>query len=158
MGYDTYMDRIVFPLEANLYGRSVSTSPAAHRFLPGSKGGLYGWTQARCYPEVILVEGLFDYAVLWQAGFHNLTCSLGTQLNGRQLQQLCDAPRKVYLSFDSDHNGSGQRAAARLCQTLRERNLGACPVRLPEGHDPNRFFVQGGDAHQFQTLMGAARS
>ena len=51
-----------------------------HCFLPGTKGGLYGWEQARRYPEVILVEGLFDYAVLWQAGFRNLTCSLGTPI------------------------------------------------------------------------------
>ena len=44
------------------------------------------------YPAVILVEGLFDYAALWQAGFHNVTCSLGTHLNARQFHQLCDAP------------------------------------------------------------------
>ena len=37
------------------------------------------WEQVRQYPEVILVEGLFDYAVLWQAGFHNVTCSMGNQ-------------------------------------------------------------------------------
>ena len=37
------------------------------------------WDQVRRYPEVILVEGLFDYAALWQAGFHNVTCSMGTQ-------------------------------------------------------------------------------
>ena len=43
---------------------------APHLFLPGGKGGLYGWEQVRRCPEVILVEGLFDYAVLWQAGFH----------------------------------------------------------------------------------------
>ena len=61
-----------------------------HRFLPGAKGGLYAWEQARPYPEVILVEGLFDYAVLWQAGFHNVTCSLGTHLNAHQFRQLCD--------------------------------------------------------------------
>src|ERR1035437_1233875 len=30
-------------------------------------------------------------------------------------------------------------------------------VSLPEGHDPNSFFVQGGDAHQFQALLEAAR-
>ena len=94
-GYDTYSHRIVFPLEGNLYGRSISSSAPPHRFLPGSKGGLYSWEQARTYPEVILVEGLFDYAVLWQAGFHNVTCSLGTQLNARQLRQLCDGPRTV---------------------------------------------------------------
>jgi hypothetical protein len=60
---------------------------------------------------VILVEGLFDSAVLWQAGFHNVTCSLGTHLNVRQFRQLCDGPRTVYLAFDADPNGSGQQAA-----------------------------------------------
>jgi hypothetical protein len=29
-------------------------------------------------------------------------------------------------------------------------------VLLPEGHDPNSFFVQGGDAAQFQALLEAA--
>ena len=61
-----------------LWPQPVAAAPP-HRFLPGAKGGLYSWDQARLYPEVILVEGLFDYAVLWQAGFHNVTCSLGTQ-------------------------------------------------------------------------------
>ena len=46
-GYDAYMHRIVFPLEDNLYGRSISASAPPHRFLPGSKGGLYGWDQVR---------------------------------------------------------------------------------------------------------------
>jgi DNA primase len=81
VGYDAYIHRIVFPLEGNLYGRSISVSAPPHRFLPGAKGGLYSWEQVRRYPEVILVEGLFDCAVLWQSGFHNVTCSMGSHLN-----------------------------------------------------------------------------
>jgi DNA primase len=107
---------------------------------------------------VILVEGLFDYAVLWQAGFHNLTCSLGTHLNARQFRQLCDGPRTVYLSFDADSNSSGQQAAQCLSRSLRERGIPAHRIFLPEGHDPNSFFAQGGDARQFQSLLEAARS
>ena len=99
-GYDTYIHRIVFPLESNLYGRSLLASAPPHRFLPGAKGGLYSWEQVRRYPDVILVEGLFDYAVLWQAGFHNVTCSLGNHLNSYQFRQLCDGMRTVYLAFD----------------------------------------------------------
>jgi DNA primase len=157
VGYDTYVRRIVFPLDGNLYGRSLSASAPPHRFLPGAKGGLYSWTQAQSYPEVILVEGLFDYAALWEAGFRNVTCSLGTHLNARQFRQLCDGPRIVYLTFDADRNGSGQQAAQRLSQSLRERGISARLVSLPEDHDPNSFFVQGGDAHQFQSLLEAAR-
>src|SRR5258708_26521622 len=98
VGYDAYRRRIVFPLEGNLYGRSLSPSAPPHRFLPGSKGGLYSWEHPRLYPGVILVQGLFDYAVLWEAGFRNVTCALGTHLNARQFRQLCDAPRTVYLT------------------------------------------------------------
>jgi DNA primase len=157
VGYDSYVHRIVFPLEVNLYGRSISASAPPHRFLPGAKGGLYAWEQVRCYPEVILVEGLFDYAVLWQAGFHNVTCSMGNHLNAYQFRQLCDGRRTVYLTFDADANGSGQRAAQALSDQLREQGVAALRVSLPDGHDPNSFFVQGGEARQFQTLLESAQ-
>jgi DNA primase len=149
-GYDTYRRRVVFTLEGNLYGRSLSAAAPPHRFLPGAKGGLYSWDQARLYPEVILVEGLFDYAALWQAGFHNVTCSLGANLNARQFRQLCDGPRTVYLAFDADRNGSGQRAAQSLACRLTEQGVNVRTVALPDGHDPNSFFVRDGDACQFQ--------
>ena len=158
LGYDTYVHRIVVPLEGNLYGRSLSASAPPHRFLPGSKGGLYAWEEARRYPEVILVEGLFDYAVVWQAGFHNVTCAMGTHLNARQFQQLCDSPRTVYLSFDADANNSGQQASQQLAQRLEAHGIPARRIVLPGGHDPNSFFVQGGDARQFQSLLEAAQS
>jgi DNA primase len=156
-GYDTYRHRVVFPLEGNLYGRSLSASAPPHRFLPGAKGGLYSWDQARQYPEVILVEGLFDYAALWQAGFYNVTCSLGTNLNARQFRQLCDGPRTVYLAFDADRNGSGQRAAQSLVCRLTEEGVNVRTVVLPEGHDPNSFLVRDDDAHRFRSLLEAAQ-
>jgi DNA primase len=154
-GCDTYAHRIVFPLEGNLYGRSIGNA-APHRFLPGGKGGLYAWEQVRQCEEVILVEGLFDYAMLWQSGFHNVTCSLGTHLNARQFQQLCDGRRTVYLAFDTDVNRSGQSASQWLSRRLVAQGVSARRVQLPDAHDPNSFFVQGGDAQQFQRLMKEA--
>jgi DNA primase len=124
--------------------------------LSGAKGGLYLWEQIQQCPEVILVEGLFDYAVLWQAGFHNVTCSMGIHLNIRQYRQLCDRRRTVYLAFDADTNGSGQKAAQSLACQLREQGVNARRVSLPDGHDPNSFFVESGDVHQFQELLEAA--
>ena len=156
-GYDAYQHRIVFPLEGNLYGRSISATAPPHRFLPGGKGGLYAWEHVRRYPEVILVEGLFDYAVLWQAGFRNVTCAMGTQLNAYQFRQLCDGMRTIYLAFDADANGSGQHAMQALAYRLNKQGLTVCIVELPEGHDPNSFFVDGADARHFQALLEAAR-
>jgi len=160
-GHDAFYRRVVFPCcqggrVINLYARSIAAA-FAHRFLPGSKGGLYGWEQVQQCPEVILVEGLFDYAVLWQAGFRHVTCSLGTHLNTSQFQQLCDRPRTIYLTFDVDANGSGQQASQQLAHRLRARGISTRGVLLTDGHDPNSFFVQGGDARQFQSLLEAAQ-
>jgi DNA primase len=82
---------------------------------------------------------------------------MGTNVNARQLRQLCDDTRTVYLVFDADQNGSGQKAAQSLAYRLTEHGVGARSVSLPEGHDPNSFFAQGGDARQFQSLLEAAR-
>ena len=109
-------------------------------------------------PEVILVEGLFDYAVLWQAGFHNVTCAMGTQLNAHQFRQLCLGMRTIYLVFDADANGSGQRATQALAHRLREQRLKVYTVELPQGQDPNSLFANSADARQFQVLLEAARS
>ena len=161
-GFDAFYQRIVFPLRedehiVNLYGRSICAA-FAHRFLPGTKGGLYAWEKVRHRPEVILVEGLFDYAVLRQSGFDNVTCSLGTHLNMDQFFQLCEGPRTVYLTFDVDANQSGQQAAEQLAHRLVAKGISARRVLLPQGHDPNSFFTEGGDAIEFQSLVEAAQS
>jgi DNA primase len=159
-GTDALYQRIVFPLRqgeqiVNLYGRSIGAA-FAHRFLPGGKGGLYAWEKVRRCSEVILVEGLFDYAALRQAGFSNVTCSLGTHLNADQFRQLSDGPRTVYIAFDDDANQSGHQAAEQLAYRLAAHGVFARRVLLPAGHDPNSFFVGGGDAQQFQSLVEAA--
>lgn len=159
-GADALYQRVVFPLQqgqhvVNLYGRSIVTA-FAHRFLPGGKGGLYRWEQVQRCSEVILVEGLFDYAALRQAGFSNVTCSLGTHLNAQQFGQLCDGSRTVYIAFDDDANQSGRQAAEQLARRLAAYGISARRVLLPERHDPNSFFVGGGDKHQFQSLLEAA--
>jgi DNA primase catalytic core len=159
-GHDALYQRVTFPCYrdgriVNLYGRSTGGA-LAHRFLPGSKGDLFAWESVRQFPTVILVEGLFDLAVLWQAGFRHVTCALGTHLNPGQFRQLCDRPRTVYLTFDVDANGSGQQAAQGLAHRLRAQGITTRRVLLPPGHDPNSFFLQGGDARQFQSLLEAA--
>ena len=160
-GHDALYQRVVFPCcqdgrIVNLYGRSTGVA-FAHRLLPGSKGDLFAWESVRQFPTVILVEGLFDLAVLWQAGFRHVTCSLGTHLNTCQFRQLCDASRTVYLIFDVDANGGGQQASQGLAHRLRAQGIATRRVLLPDGHDPNSFFLQGGDARRFHSLLENAQ-
>lgn len=159
-GRDTFFRCLTFPLiEAqNLYGRSLGNGICRHRFLPGSKGGLYGWGQAIGSGRVIVVEGLLDLAALWQAGFPNALAALGSHLNQQQLLELCQpADRLTYICFDADRNGSGQRAAHCLSVQLRHAGVEALRVALPEGHDPASFFASGASVGDFQRCLERAR-
>ena len=161
-GFDAFYHRVVFPCcqdgrVVNLYGRSFGTA-FPHRFLPGSRGGLFAWGAVRQFPTVILVEGLFDLAVLWQAGFHNTTCSFGTHLTPTQLRQLSHPPgRRVFLAYDQDENQAGQRASQALARQLRLLGAVVFLVMLPNGEDPNSYFIHGASAADFARCLEGAQ-
>jgi DNA primase len=160
-GRDSFCRRVIFPCcqhgqIVNLYGRSIGTA-FPHRLLPRSKGGLFAWESVGQFFTVILVEGLFDLALLWQAGFRNTTCAIGTHLTARQLAQLCDQPgRQVYIVFDQDENQAGQQASRQLAQRLESLSVTARIVRLPAGHDPNSYFAAGATAADFAACLQQA--
>lgn len=60
------------------------------------------------------------------------------------------------FTFDADPNGSGPQAAHCLSQSLRDHGIPTRQVSLPDGEDPNSFFVRGGDARQFRALLESA--
>jgi DNA primase len=120
---------------------------------------LFAWSTVGNSPDVILVEGLFDLAVLWQAGFVNTTCAFGTHLTEAQISQLSDRrERKVFIAFDSDPNGAGQDGARSLAQRLDSVGLQVRIVDLPEGQDPNSYFVSGATPANFSHCLQMARS
>jgi DNA primase len=160
-GRDTFCRRVIFPCRqhghiVNLYGRSIGAA-FPHRLLPRSKGGLFGWESVRRFGTVILVEGLFDLAVLWQAGFRNTTCALGTHLTPCQFQQLTERPdRSIYIVFDQDENHAGQQASHQLARRLADAGVSARLVPLPPGHDPNSYWVAGATAADFTLCLQRA--
>jgi len=160
-GRDVFCRRVIFPSReraqiVNLYGRSIGTA-FPHRLLPRSKGGLFAWESVGSFSTVILVEGLFDLAVLWQAGFRNTTCAIGAQLTPAQLALFTDQPgRSVYIAFDQDDNQAGQKASHQLAQRLQAGGIRVHIVQLPHGHDPNSYFVAGASAADFTTRLQEA--
>jgi len=161
-GHDAFCRRVIFPCRqegqiVNLYGRSIGTA-FPHRLLPRSKGGLFAWESVSSFSHVILVEGLFDLAVLWQAGFRNTTCAIGTQLTPAQWAQLAKQPgRSLYIAFDQDENQAGQKASFQLALRLQDAGIRAYIVQLPHGHDPNSYFVAGATAADFTDCLGRAQ-
>ena len=159
-GKDAFYRRIVFPCfdgsrPVNLYGRSIGGA-ARHRFLSRPKAGLFAWSMVRNYPHVIVVEGLFDVAVLWQAGFVNTSCAFGVHLTDTQFSQLTDRlDRTVFIAFDSDL--AGQNAARALAQRIESCRVNVRIVDLPAGQDPNSYFVCGAASAEFASRLRNAR-
>src|SRR5258705_1149264 len=85
----------------------------------------------------VLVEGYFDFAQVYQAGFEGVVASCGTALTPQQAQQLRRFTNKVVLSFDPDTAGQG--AAAKSSEMLVAEGFAVNVAVLPAGDDPDTF-------------------
>ena len=84
-------------------------------------------------------------------------CALGAQLTPAQWAQLTEQPgRSVYIAFDQDDNQAGQKASHQLALRLENAGLPAHIVQLPDGLDPNSYFVAGARAADFTAQLQKA--
>ena len=91
---------------------------------------------------VVLVEGYFDFAQVFQAGYQSVVASCGTALTPQQAQQLRRFTSKVVLSFDPD--AAGQGATAKSCEMLVSEGFDVNVALLPPGEDPDTFVRRHG--------------
>ncbi len=101
----------------------------------------------------VLVEGYFDFAQVYQAGFQGVVASCGTALTPPQAQQLRRFTGKVVLSFDPD--AAGQGATAKSCEMLVAEGFDVNVATLPAGEDPDLFVRQHGAQKYRQRLSGS---
>ena len=90
----------------------------------------------------VLVEGYFDFAQVFQAGYQCVVASCGTALTPQQAQQLHRFTTKVVLSFDPD--AAGQGATAKSCEMLVTEGFDVNVAILPAGEDPDTFVRRHG--------------
>ena len=90
----------------------------------------------------VLVEGYFDFAQVYQAGFQAVVASCGTALTPYQAQQLRRFTAKVVLSFDPD--AAGQGATAKSCEMLVAEGFEVNVAILPAGEDPDTYVRKHG--------------
>ena len=110
------------------------------------------------FQSLILVEGLFDLAALWQAGFPQAVALLGSHPSPSQIAQLQQRRGlRVHLCLDADLNGTGQTASRSLSARLRRAGVEALRVELPIGYDPARLFAAGLSGQGFQRYLERAR-
>jgi DNA primase len=103
---------------------------------------------------VVLVEGYFDFAQVFQSDAAPVVASCGTALTPHQAQLLRRFTSKVVLSFDPD--AAGQTAAAKSCELLVKEGFEVNVLILDKGEDPDTFIrKQGGE--QYRTRLRHSR-
>lgn len=96
---------------------------------------------------VVMVEGYFDFAQVFQANAAPVVASCGTALTAQQAQLLRRFTSKVVLSYDPDAAGEG--AAAKSSELLVKEGFDVNVVALDRGEDPDTFVRRrGGEAYR----------
>lgn len=164
--YDRFRGRIMFPIidtrgiVIGFGGRTIEdiqpkylNSPDTVVFSKGSN--LYGLNTAKkyCRDRVILVEGYMDVISLYQYGINYAVASLGTSLTSNQSRLLKRYSNNIYICYDSDN--AGINAANRALDILKEENINARVLLLPEGKDPDDFIKENGSS-QFEKLFDSS--
>jgi len=131
-------------MDADQGGPKYLNSPETPIYSKGRT--LYGLnltkTQIRQVGFVVLVEGYFDFAQVFQTQAAPTVASCGTALTPQQAQLLRRFTSKIVLSFDPD--AAGQSAAVRSCELLVAEGFDVNVVVLDKGEDPDTFIRKKG--------------
>jgi DNA primase len=160
--YDRFRGRVTFAIR-NLRGELIGfggriidkgepkylNSPETPIFNKGQE--LYGAWEARQAirreDQVVVVEGYMDVVGLAQLGIENAVATLGTATTPDHVRKLIRLTHRIVFSFDGD--AAGRRAAWRAlqaCLPLLRDDLSVRFLFLPEGHDPDSYVRQFGQA------------
>jgi DNA primase len=96
----------------------------------------------RKFGFVVLVEGYFDFAQVFQSQAAPVVASCGTALTPQQAQLLRRFTSKVVLSYDPDTAGEG--AAAKSSDLLVSEGFDVNVLMLDRGEDPDTFIRRKG--------------
>jgi DNA primase len=112
---------------------------------------LYGlnWSKQgiRQLGYVVMVEGYFDFAQVFQTQAAPAVASSGTALTQAQALLLRRFTNRIVLSFDPD--AAGQGAAVRSCEMLVSEGFDVNVLALNPGEDPDTFIRRNGaDAYR----------
>lgn len=117
---------IVFPFEDGHYvARKYIDGMQGERYLNSAGDKVfYGLQQLDKRGDVIIVEGIYDYLALVEAGFRNIVATLSTNFKENQAYVL--RGRTVFILFDADYPGF--KGAAKAAEHLTA--IGANPIKL----------------------------
>jgi DNA primase len=150
-GHEHFNGSLVVPVlddagnVTEVYGRKITPNlrkgTPKHLYLPGPHIGVWNREGLNGQQEVILCEALIDALAFWHAGFHNVTCSYGTEgFTDDHLAAFQEAGiQRVLIAYDRD--AAGNAAAAKLAKQLQAEGLACYRSHFPKGMDANEYAL-----------------
>lgn len=118
---------------------------------------LFGLNHARQHIEkegfFLLVEGQLDTLRCWVNGFQTAIAPQGTGITEEQLRTLRRYSTKIYSFLDSD--SAGKKASLRILSMALKEGLDIAFLPLPEGSDPDSYFINHKCSELRENLKGA---
>lgn len=156
--YDTFRDRIIFPIWDH-FGQVIGFTSRATKddqkpkylnsvdsFLFSKKELLYGLHLAKSYmrerDQVILVEGNMDQVAMTKNGFENCVAIMGVGLGDRSLTRLLPISKNIILSLDNDN--AGWKASERINAQFMQKGITPLFLNLEPHKDPDDFLIAEG--------------
>lgn len=169
--YDAFRGRLLFPIKNNqgktvAFGGRILGKTEGPKYLNSPENpifhkrrelfGLYLAKKniSKEKPQILVVEGYFDFLRLYQNGFQATVATLGTSLTEGHVKLLKRYVEEAVVIYDGD--GAGQAASIRGLEVFLEGGMNVKLVKLPEGYDPDDF-VQKKGAEAFQKLIDDAQ-
>lgn len=138
--------RVVIPVHNKAYqlvayaGRSIHAEEPKYRFPPGFHKSqelfLFHRAKNSGNDTVVVVEGFFDAAKVWQAGHRNVVALMGSSLSDRQAGLLHQHFRSAVLMLDGD--AAGQAATDAITRRLSQI-MNVDPIRLTASVQPDQL-------------------
>lgn len=97
------------------------------RFYNRGTRTLLGLENVKLFEHLILCEGITDFLTLWQMGYKNIVCSMGSKLSKEQAYLL--RHKIVFIVYDRDYAGFSGALAAQA--TLKEYQATGIIIELP---------------------------
>ena len=163
-------NRIIYPyLEGRLptywIGRRTDESPGEAKYRKPSNDSVFDQPVYRYSPtggsvgeELWVTEGIQDAISLAEAGNVEAASAVATNPSSKQLEQLSDraeARGTAVVCFDNDEAGLGK--AIDLSTTLMARGIQTKMATVPDGEDPNDFFLDGGSFDDVEAERAAVK-
>lgn len=166
-GHEKFVGRIVIPYlttsgPVKLRFRALGeTTGAKYLDMPGAKTRLYNVLAIANDPigdRLYICEGEFDTLIAQQVGLTAVGLPGATAWQPHFRQVLEGYDRVVILGDHDDKpsKGSGLRPAEEMAQTVATelKNADVRPVYMPEGHDVNSAYLEGGKQNLLDWING----